>query len=584
MPNIVLKRFMIFNPNDGQNEGCEHDKLLYHWTKDVTNNKVDLVEQIDDICLCDASVAASVRLNSDPSKDSQSNDDSRLSNSTVNSKLVPSQKSLVLTFESTIILIVEAEHEQSLWMAVHVGPSNSTDRNCDTNSTSGQQKSFDPNCIPIGAIERIMKNIYTRFCMINGTFQMIADRALIEAHNHDDDDDRGDHRSEKQQSTRIRNKIRSICEDYFNTILPNIHLNSILSNIASLYNYVIYLDLNPLILLKVNSFINHLVCIDAGQIRHTLVLFNEQLLWSSLNMYDSRLIYNYLVSVLIRDALQEELSKETDKVRRIKENMPIYLRDETDETSNFEETMVNFGISRSQQQSNNSNYRNKSLSKQYMTVFRSNNNMTLALIFNDPDQFDLIQKCEHILTSDSRLGVIPLASLAQTVGHCFLKSNSSSPGVSSSQASSSQHNSGSSRRWQVSSKGSSVPSDQKYLCLDQLNVCVNFSTNLDAPNKEQHLVIGSGDGCSPEILQGNKKVRLIRNLLELEPEFEDMKQRTGSQVEEFFGKTTSDTWLTVTNSKWKSIYSVYKMRNAGLSEAQQCATNLKTALVGHYRR
>ena len=577
MPNLILKRFMVFNPNEGQHEGTEHDKLLYHWNKGADNNRIELNEQIDDVCLCDASVTASIRLNSKPNCDANSQPSlESQSETSKNDNFKLDKRTLVLTFESTLIFIIEIEPKQSIWIAVHVSQASSTNQNDATSiSSSGksQQQADLTNSVPVAAIERVAINIYTRFCLLNGTFRMIADEA-VSSETHDDKRNLDD-TTRKMIS---RNRIRSICEQYFDVVLPEIHLNSIIANIASLYNYIVYLDLNPMTLMKVNSFINHLVCTGPGQIRHTIAIFNDQLVWSSLNMYDSRLIYNFLVAVLIRDALQEELSKETDKVRAIKLEMPIYLTDRPDEQNNLDESISTDAIVMKGREPGLDST-NKILSKFYLTVFRSSNNMTLGLILKDPNQNDLIQRCERILTSDSRLGVIPLASLAQTVGQNFLRANSHNMSLVQSSSSTLQGNSSGSGRPSAGNLSLKGPTDQKYLCVNKLNVSVNWSPSVDASSKDHQQMIGSLDSTSQDASPANKKVQLIKQLLELDPEFEKIKRQSGSMVEEFFAKTTNDSWLTVTNSRYKSIYSTQRTRNASLSEAQQDAFNLKSALT-----
>lgn len=433
MPNIGLEKFMVFDSSKGD-EG-----LIYHWTKGAPDNKVSLTEQIDDICLCDASINISQLFSAQDDLKTTGN------------------RGLALTFEKTIVVIVEVEPILSIWMAAHVAPID----------------------VPIDTIERFICNTYDRFCLLNGTFNMIGQRS------------------------------KSICEEYFNKVLQDVHLNSIISNVASLYNYILYLDINlhTLTLMKVNSFINQFVCINAEKIRHTIVIFNDQLLWSSLGMHDTRLLYNYLVSVLIRAALQEELSTEVDRVRRIEENMPIYLTDNCDTSSHEEVLQMN-------------------LEKYYMTVFRSSNNMTLGIILNEPNQNDFIQKCEEL---------IPLASLAQSVGQNFLKANSASSTTS-----------------------------LKYVLINRLNL------SIDIQNKE-HL-----DNTGVD-------TRLLKYLVELEPELRDLSRQYGSLVEEFYGKTSNDSWLTVTNSKYRTVYSVHNVRNSGLTEAAQVASNLKSNFANSRR-
>lgn len=493
MPDISLKRLMIFNSSEGQHESREGDKLLYHWTKD---SDVSQNDKINDVCLCDASVNVGHRLSMDTSESNQ-------------------KQKLVLYFERTVVLILEIEPEQSIWMAVHVH-SNLPD----TDPPIGT------NNIPVGATEQIMKNIYERFCLLNGTFRTIAYEAC-EHHWIENQDER---------ATFIRDTTRTICENYFSAILPDIHLNSILTNVSSLYSYILYLDLNPLTLMRVNSFINHLVCINANQISHTILLFNDQLIWSSLDMCDTRILYGYLVSVVIKDALQEELSKEVSKVRRIKESMPIYLSCDPNMDESGRDTI-----------------------KSYLSVFRSRN-MTLGLIMCEPNLHDLIEKCEKILTSDSRLGVIPLASLAQSVGQNYLKaSQQQQPNAAPS--------------------GSSTPSQAaaaaaEYICMDQIDASVSWPLNMD----KEHLMLQSSTSENLGFDGQSRKSRLIKYLIELEPEFSSIEQELSCQMEEFYARTLTDSWLLATKSNFRTIYSLHHSRNSSLSEAQQSANILKLNL------
>lgn len=581
--NIVLERFMIFNASEGKDESKEGDKLLYHWTKDAPdkNHKLSLAEQIDDICLCDATISASVRLNCDINNQQQENNKPR-------TKTNKRQKCLQLNFGRTIIIVIEVEPESTIWFAVRVGiiqqqqqQQTSTSDSTSTESDQSATSSDLADNIPALAVEKVVKNVYSRFCFLNGTFQMISKATEQEEANR-----KNGIKDKEQLKLLIREKLRSVCSRYFDTILPEVHLTSSVTNIVSLYNYIFYLDLNPITLMTVNSFVNHLVCINADQIRHTIAIFNDQLLWSSMNMIDTRLIYNYLVSTLIRDAIQEELSKEVDKVRRIAQEKPIYLTDTLDFDNDFCDTTD------AEEEDGRTTH---DYVKFYLTLFRSSNNMTLGIILKDSGQSELLRNCELLLTSDSRLGVIPLASLAQMVGQSFLKSNapsgSSSQGVSQSEfnqtavnfSASASTSSSSIRKRQQSQPNNVVTiknfvqtSEQKYLCLNRLNVSVCWPKGMDSHGKEHQPAFDSSGNFE---IPNSSKNRLIKLLIELDPEFRVIEQRTSHRVEEFIGKSTNDCWILVTNSKYKSIYSVHKSRNASLNDALQCAINLKSSLT-----
>lgn len=563
--DLDLKRFIVFNTNDGQGEGCERDKLLFHWTKDVIDNKIDLAEQIDDVCMCDASIAASSRLSTgmSNSRDSHHQKTSRNTGTSFEddplNRCEPGQ-SIVITFDPTVVVIVEVEPERSIWMAVHVSPGQQVAEN-----DQDQTLITNQNVIPTEAVKQVVKNIYLRFCLLNGTFQMIANDIVQNSSGRGED-------SDHDFKSLLRERIRSVCESYFNLVLAEIHLTSLISNIASLHNYLVYLDLNPITLMKVMSFINHLVSIDPIQIRHTITIFNDQLIWSSLNQIDSRLLYNYLVAVLIRDALQEELVKETDKVRFIAEDMHVYLDDNCDQqkrqTMNIESGMSAITINDP-----------KRLSRYYLTVFRTRNNLTLGLIFKEAEQTELKRKCEQMLMTDSRLGVIPLASLAKLVGQNFIKT---SAGHYFTIANSSS-NSVPSKRRQSNTSTNSIKSsplnDHRYLSLDRSTFSVSSLFNVDSQNRDgsHH---GPSEGVNLEA-PSNRKQRFIKNLLDLDSEMQVIGKRTGYRVEEYLAKTTGDIWLTALNSKYRCIYSLYKMRSASLSEARESAINLRSDLISN---
>lgn len=420
MPNIVLKRFMIFNLNDGHNESQEGDKLIYHWTKGEPNFKASLAEQIDDVCLCDASVTFSQRMTGDVGKTHEEEDKQNVSGSTCSKDRsnpdLDRFYSLSLNFESTLVHILSIEPELSIWMAVHVAPLETKNQSSSLTTSADQvDTKLSMAHTQTDLLERAMINIYNQFCLLNGSFRMLVDR-MVER------EDIGSNKTvEKDDKCKIRTGLRAVCSAYFDSMLPSIHMSSVLSNTPSLYNYISYLDLDPLTLMKVISFINHLTSINMMQLRHTIVIFNNQLLWSSLKLIDTRLLYNYLVSVVIKDALQNELSREVDKVRRIAENTPIYL---TEEKRRQTLDKLNAGHTMLSEQQDLIHLGRLELCEFFLTVFRSSNDMTLALVLAKPNLEDLLLECERILTSDSRLGVIPLVNLAQTVGQNFLRDQS----------------------------------------------------------------------------------------------------------------------------------------------------------------
>lgn len=583
---------MIFDSSDGCHESREGDKLLYHWTKEAQDNKIGLSDQIDDICLCDASINFSNRLNCDTTHlrgpDSSHAQCSKppLKDPKFGSLLednldLGNNKSLVLYFEKTLVLIREVEPLQSIWMAVHVTSHSISETKESSSELSDEMIFADPNTIPTDPIERVVQNIYERFCLLNGTFEMI--KANIKT------DSNPDTFPENDESLKelVRNKTRMICDEYFTPVLSSINLHSSIYNLSTLYNYILYIDISPLSLIKVNSFINHVICIDPTTIRHSIVIFNDHLLWSSLNLRDTRLVYNYLVSVPIREALQEELSKEVDKVRRIREEIRIYLTDCGDLTTGYQASDLETPScsQTNAQQISSHDCEKKRLKALYLTIFRSSNDMTLGLFLSERNQSELLMNCELVLTRDTRLGVVPLASLAQLVGQSFLKGNNSAQ--STSQTNTSTGNKSPVETGSLSSSSSFVSKKkiapdtqtvksnalvgQIYVILDRIDASITWPIKLDLQRKWHPNVMFSSNNGS-----GIKWQRLIKWLIEVEPEFGCITRQTGCKLIELLGKLQNDCWIKVTNSNHRTIYSVNRIKNSGLTEALQSAVQLRS--------
>lgn len=606
-PHVVsLKKFMIFNSNEGQTESKEADKLLYHWV-DASNHRADLREQIDDICLCDASVTISNKLTCDlgPVRDDNHRPIGGVQHRIVStSDREPSDdsfkpneygKSLVLTFSNTLVIVAQVELDPPIWIAVHVAsivtntaesaPSQPTvqAQNADHQAMSDEPVRYvDPSTIPTKIIERIVNNIYARFRLLNGSFRMIAGL---------------DHTDPGKSSKAGMDKIRTVCSNYFDIALPQVHLNSIMTNITSIYNYINYLDLNPIALMRVNCFINHLISIDASQIHHSIVIFNDKLLWSSLSAYNTRLVYNYLISVLIRDALQEELIKDVDRVRRIAEAQPIYLT-EQENSDNGDDGDDSTSAQIPEQLESETRNKLEKFKKLYLTVFRSSNDMTLGLFLNNENASELLQSCQQVLTKDSRFGVIPLASLAQSIGHTFIRtaSNSGSGKLSISanlkSLADNQVSSGGlmSRPMSVpndSTLKSLISPDSKFVVMDKMDASVTCPMQVCLANSSTSTSSASKDSPGQKLVHllpsigSSKQSRIIKWLVELEPELSEMSKLSDSRVDEFLGKTLNDSWIMVTNSRYRTIYSMNKVKNSGLSEAQQCAIQMKSILFGN---
>lgn len=610
MFKIELVKFIVFDTSYGCEEGKAADKLLYYWHKDNAKRMIPEGQKIDDVCLCDASINMSFFFKTEETE-----------------KTINEKKNLILNFDSTQIFLQKLESYHSIWTAAYIH----SDRKLDTSNAWGQ------NSIPSFAVEKIVKNIYSNFCLLNGPFSFIIQRlkkksAYINLSKCEFDD-------------KVRNKLRLLCEGYFTNMLNTIHLDSLIMNLATLNSNIVYLDLEALTLMKVNSYINHLVSLDAKQLRHTIVIFNDQLLWSSMSLVDTRILYNFLVSFVIREALHEELRGEVKKVRQILTNMKVYLRcDNIQERSNTEcDNQTQKGVKKELDSTKNDGDDDKceetkeykdtddiiskrkfKLTKLYMTVFRSSNNMTLALLLGKKDCQELIDKCASILTTDTRIGVIPMDSLAQSVGQAFLKVNSRLGSVSRSASprivSTVITPSGAYVKPLI--KKSTNP-DQAYICLDRIDGSITGSvspnaaiqrkiekTSLEANSIGSSKSQSSRAGIINSTSSGpTTSVELIGYMSELEGECRqfELDCENDQVIEEMFAQTDTNSrspasttasmlnlssiqgnnnqigyssWISRIANKYRVLYSIERDNKGttSLSELRQSLMNLKSII------
>lgn len=163
------------------------------------------------------------------------------------------------------------EVEPDYWMAITISLPKSVHKT--VTSLKGVDKGNEPQFMEYHdeelndhLIKLILLQIYHSFCLLNGRLMDIKET----------------------------DQLKMVCSQFFDLYLPSIKLFPI--NLIEMFGAIIYLPLDNLTFMAVQSFINHLLCSEKGtQISHAMFLFNEQLVFSSLDLFNTRVIYRSVV-------------------------------------------------------------------------------------------------------------------------------------------------------------------------------------------------------------------------------------------------------------------------------------------------
>ncbi|KAH7639790.1 vacuolar fusion protein ccz1 [Dermatophagoides farinae] len=164
-----------------------------------------------------------------------------------------------------------------------------------------------------------------------------------------------------------RQEFLDKCHDFFDNYVP--HIEILPFNLIELYSSIQYLPLSNTTFMAVQSLLN---CVQANdwRIDSYIFIYNDQLVSSSLSLFDTQILYNYLTNIVIPDAVKEEISGISNKTRWLQVDFRIYLMGHPGHGSAF---------------------RN-------LCLFRSINGSTIGLILTEFDE-NILKECGTLLSS-----------------------------------------------------------------------------------------------------------------------------------------------------------------------------------------
>ncbi|XP_014245585.1 vacuolar fusion protein CCZ1 homolog isoform X1 [Cimex lectularius] len=232
---VSLKNFFIFHAKYGEKEGEEEEKIIYFYPK-----RTPLDMQMKEVGLCEAIIKFIQNFSTSPCE--------------------------ALKTEKTQKLFYQPE--ENFWMVMTInipfGP-----RSKDV--LEGSEHLDHEVKMPV--FKAVLKQAYQTSRLILGPFQNILD-----------------------SGNGVLSELKSKCDNFFSKYLANLKLKQ--CDIIDVFQGVEYLGLEKPLFLLSQSLANQV----EGKFPifdYSLLLYEEKIVWSGLELEDAQLLYKYLVSCLI---------------------------------------------------------------------------------------------------------------------------------------------------------------------------------------------------------------------------------------------------------------------------------------------
>ncbi|RWS07952.1 vacuolar fusion protein CCZ1-like protein [Dinothrombium tinctorium] len=467
-----IVRFIVFNDKWGPKEGEEIQKLIYFQTNEAKKGEKDerFAEMNGDLNLDCSKPEIQTIIN-----------DIGLCECVVRFVKNFGENEEVKSVHGSKVRLVLEEVEPDFWMCLSLSVPRSVIKTTLNKDDQIEQQIIEYHDEELNDyfVKLLIKQIYETFFLLNGSLREIWKQKLESLH-----------------------ALRQVCSQFFGWFLPSIKAFSV--NLIELFGAIQYLPLDNITFLEAQSFVNHVMFCDP-LCEHIMFLYNEQLISSSLDLKNTRVIYRYLVSVIIPEAASEEMSESfrtrtKRKTRYVKTGVRIHL----------------FGVK-------------KSL---LMNIYRSVHGTTVVLFFSDKDTSTSValSKCDLFMSSR-------LHDLSTKLGEVSVRVNSQEQQLSYS-----------------SHQDPLQPDFFKFAYFNGSNSA--FKSNS-----------GSGGILDHRKISDSEFVKLIidiesdlRTVLSL---------KDASNVIEIVAKTTNESWLVVHQSDARTIFSLLNHKNANLVEASE---------------
>ncbi|XP_027200509.1 vacuolar fusion protein CCZ1 isoform X1 [Dermatophagoides pteronyssinus] len=260
---IQLIKYFVFNTKWGSKEGNEHEKLIYYYHKPTLVIGID--QKISDVGLAEAVINFGRQFGD-----------------------------ITESLQGDRLRFIFHELADDFWSSMFISESYSVHK---SGEDSTQIAEYHENEICDNFFKLKLENIYNYFRLLNGPINELCSKLS-------------------------RQEFLDKCQDFFDNYIPNIELLPF--NLIELYSSIQYLPLSNNTFMAVQSLLN---CVQANDSRidSYIFIYNDQLVSSSLSLFDTQILYNYLTNIIIPDAVKEEISGISNKTRWLQVNIPVYL-------------------------------------------------------------------------------------------------------------------------------------------------------------------------------------------------------------------------------------------------------------------
>lgn len=508
-----LTKFILFNNTWGTKEGSEPDKVIFYHLWDAIGNSLSesSSNQSPDTFDASTTLPSNVNLSFDINDYGFEHvlKDVGFTEAMIQFVQNFGTEQLGAVHGCKVRLVFEPV-EPDFWMCcVLQVPRTVSSSGNETGPDANQLIEYHEHELNDHHIRLVMRQVYDTFCLFNGTLTKLWDNC-------------------NRQLTTFRSRCAASLSWFMNTIqLFSINLMHLLGGIS-------YLPLDRILFLEAQCLVQQILFVHS-RIQHAFLLYNDQIVFSSLPLHATAHLYRYLVSIVLPEVTSQEMS-ETFRSRNaprtcfVKKAEPVFLRLSMNSSNVAEELQLCL-----------------------MSIYRANNGGTVVLLM---DPLDLqAQNAAKTISSGSTIVNLEDMQLQHILDRLHTQMALRLPEISAKLGEQSVRLSGSlesSVNVASSSNMESGSEQLKYAYFNGNNLAYKSNCGLNGQFDHRKLI----------------ECEFVHLILDVEHDLRNQLSMPDNLIE-LVAKSTNDCWLIVNESDSRTLYTFLNNKNANLVEAYE---------------
>jgi hypothetical protein len=519
-----LSKFILFNDEWGAKEGSEQEKVIFYhlWDSVVSGNESSCGSSLL-VDLEESSISSSLSFELSDAAFSHVLKDVGFAEAMIQFVNNFGDEHLSAVHGCKVRLVFE-QVEPHYWMCCVLQVPRTVSSSPENGADSNQLIEYHEHELNDHHIRLILRQVHDTFCLFNGSFTNLwtaCDRSLA--------------------------AFRARCAQSLHWFVNTIQLFSI--NLMHLLGAISYLPLDKILFLEAQCLVQQVLFVHP-RCRHALLLYNDQIVYSSMPLHSTAQLYRYLVSIVLPEVTSQEMS-ETFRSRNaartcfVKSTEPVHLSLDPDDDLDSSA--------------------GRTLKVCLMSIYRANNGGTVVLLLeptesqandarnapsNGSTSKSLVEdaQLQHILDRLHAQMALKLPEISAKLGEQSVRLSVSLEPTSNSAP--------------THLNAESASDQLKYAYFNANNLAYKSNCGLNGQFDHRKLI----------------ECEFVHLILDIEHDLRTQMHLPDNLIE-LVAKSTNDCWLIVNESDARTLYTFLNNKNANLVEAYESSqTNMSKRL------